>query len=416
MDSIWVLYGYFFLKLSKKVIDGLPSPASGQDFVFDDQIKGFGIRISPGGTKSFILNYRSGDRKKRVTIGKYGVFTVDQARRKALEMLADASKGSDPAQKRKELIKGKPTFRDLVDRYRVTSLNDLKPSTRADYLYFLNHLLLPRFASREIQTIRRDEVEDMAYEYRQSVSERTGRQISPGRVNKLLAFCSRLFTIALQNDWITKKPTDGIRKFHETPRTRICSEPESQRIIEAIHQEDNIFYKAYFLVLWLTMARRGEIQKMKWDELDLDTGLYHMPETKAKREFTIPLSEPAINIIKSLPDVKDNPYVFASTREGKPINGISAAWKRICERAGVSKLRLHDVRRTCGSNLIMNGASLQEVAQLLNHSNLTTTQRYAQLVQGYKQKKMAEHADRLKGIGSFEPSVIKAKTCEREDE
>lgn len=386
------------MNITKKAIESLPVPKTGFKPFFDDKLTGFLVRVYSSGTISFWCYYYFNGKKKWLQLGRFGKITVDQARMLAKKTIAEVSLGQNPAQSKKEMRKKLPAFGDLVEKYRSTYAKKNSLQTQRDYDYFLDKVLLPKLRHRELANIERAELEKIAFDFKSTKSKRTGKEMSGARVNKMIALISRLFNLALGWQWITYNPAKGMEKFREVKRERVATDEESARLLMSIQEEEDPVYRNYFLVMWLTMARRGEIQKMRWEDLDLDAGFYRMETTKAGRPFTIPLNEDAIEILRGTPRISGSPFVFTGRSGDKPINGISKAWQRIRSRARVEDLWVHDIRRTGGSNLVMNGASLQDVALVLNHSNLSTTQRYAQLAQSHKQKIMDGHGDRLRGI------------------
>jgi integrase len=400
------------MKLTKRKIDTLQPKANksgkiSQTFFYDDAVTGFGVKVNPTGSKVYILSYRFKGIRKRTTIGNCNGITLEQGRDRAHELLSDIAKNMDPQeQKTLAKLKGR-TFNDLIERYYSTHALSNKTQTQSANKHFIDKILKPKIGNKEINNISKQIVSDIVYTFKDSISQQTHLPMSSARTNRLISLLSKLFNLAVQWDWIDKSPAKGLIKLKEEKRERIATDTETQKVFKSIHLEENIYYRNFFLMLWWTMARRSEIQNMRWDLLDLHNRTYHFETTKAGRPFTMHLTEDAIEIINTTPRIVGNPYIFAGQAHSKPINGIGKAWKRVRERAKVKGLWLHDIRRTGGSNMIMNGASLQDVAQLLNHSNLATTQRYAQLVQNHKKSKMSEHGDRLRAITGGAISNIK---------
>jgi integrase len=396
------------MNITKQSIESLQVPEKGFKAYFDVKLSGFLVRVYKSGAISFWCYYYTRGKKRWVKLGRFGKLTVDEARSLARQTLAEASLGRDPLQDKRDRQRKLLTFGDLADKYWETHGQKNSRQTQSDYSFFLNELLLPKLRHRELINIDRSDLEKIAINYKMSKSKRTDKQISGARANRLISLISRLFNLAVQWKWLDVTPATGMEKFKEVKRERVATADECKRIYHSILDEEDPFYRSYFQILWLTMARRGEIQKMKWEDLDLKEGIYRMKETKAGRPFTIPLPEDGIKILKKTPRRGSNPYVFAGESEKKPINGIGKAWERIRERAKVNDLWIHDIRRTGGSNMIMSGASLQDVAQVLNHSNLSTTQRYAQLAQNHKKMLMESHGNRLR-------EVLKDKVVSFED-
>ena len=147
----------------------------------------------------------------------------------------------------------------------------------------------------------------------------------------------------------------------------------------ALSEEKDIYLKAAILTMLLTGARKSEVLSMRWEDIDMALGTWRIPKTKADRPHYIPLPRQIKALLTSLPRMKDNPYVFVGAKSGGHIVDIKKAWGRIRERAKISDIRVHDLRRTLGSWMAAGGDSLLLIGRTLNHSQLKTTEIYARL-------------------------------------
>jgi integrase len=129
----------------------------------------------------------------------------------------------------------------------------------------------------------------------------------------------------------------------------------------------------------LTGMRRGEVPGLRWQDVDLDRREVHLADTKAGRSHLVPLSGPAVHLLRSMSRRLGNDHVLPGDRKGQPLINVAKPWDRIRKRAGLDDVRIHDLRRTVGSWLAEDGASLPLIGRVLNHSNATTTQVYARL-------------------------------------
>ncbi len=387
------------LALNQRLIESIQADPSGKQLLIrDSNFTGLTLRVNSSGSKSFVLEYRSptSRRNTKYTIGRASYLTYAQAKNIASTLLGTIAQGKDPQLEKKTRQISIITFHDLISYYREVHMPKNRPSTQKMNNAFLNNAFPSTLLKKELKIITKLELERLINTHNSCISPRTKKQISHSTTNRLISLLKKMFNLAYSQEWIDRNPTRSITKFKELSRERICTENEEKKLLTAIDEIENIYYKAYFQILWLTMARRSEIQHLKWDDLDLEAGLARLKDTKAGRPFTINLPRDAILILTSLPRIVGNPYVFsASGNHRGPINGIDKAWRGIRRTAGLSDIRIHDIRRTGGSNMIMNGASLQDVALLLNHRNLSTTQTYARLTQDHKRKKMEEHGARV---------------------
>ena len=387
------------MKFTKTAIEALPVNTERQVEYFTDHPKGFGIRVSMKGKKVYFVDYRTNDRrKKKFTIGPYDEIPLEKARKEAEMVLGRVRNGEDPQSEKMDTRRQVGELvSDLAHYYLEHHAKERnEPATVKRNTTFINMQILPLIGRKRANEVKRSDIELVIDQYRSGKTSQEGDKVANATCNRLLALLKKMFNLAVDAKWITENPAKGILQYKENSRNRICTDFEEKAFLNEILAIDNLYYKAYFLTLWFTMARRAEIQMLKWEQVDFDSGLIRLPKTKAGRPFVINLPNEVLEIIKTLPKIVGNPYVFASDKAPcKPINGIGKAWSNLRKKLGVSDIRIHDIRRTGGSNMIMNGASLQDVAMLLNHSNLSTTQRYAQLAEDHKKKKMNEHGDRI---------------------
>lgn len=388
------------MRLTKRIIEGLECPqGAAQGWFFDEALPGFGLRVFAGGRRSYVVRATIRGRRRLITIGDERIMGLESARDKARVILGEVAGGKDPAQELQAKKTQGLTLADLIERYRNSDhgFGRIKPKTRGNYNHFIEKVLMPSWGRRDLASIVRNDVEAVVTRFKNQKSAKTGRVISGARANRLKTFIHRLFELGMQWGMVPVNPCRGIEHYREVARSRIATEQETARILAAIEKEP-IVWRALFRVLWLTMARSSEIREAQWSQVDLEAGLIRLPETKSGRPFVVRLPPDAVEIMRELPRFEGNPFVFVGAKEGKPVADLAYVWRRICERAGVQGLNPHDIRRSGASMMIMNGASLQEVADLLNHSALVTTQRYARLADGFRARKIEEHQDRLRKL------------------
>jgi integrase len=353
-------------RLTKKVIDAAPAPEQGQSFLRDDELRGFAVRITPG-SKSFILEKEINGRVRRMTLGRYGALTLDQARRIAQEKIGEIAKGEDPADARQKRLRG-ATFGDLERIY--LERHAIHKKSRTTDLSALKHVVSWR--NRQLSSITRSIVSAKHAEL--------GAAGHPTGANRLIALIRTMFNLA--NDWGMYEgtnPASRIKFFKEVARNRFVMPDELPRFWTALNNEPNPYIRVAFLICLLTGARRSEVLTMRWADLDLRQSIWTIPDTKANRPHVIPLARRAAEEIISLPRTADNPYVFCGRWSKGHLVNVSKPWNRIRKEAKLEDVRLHDLRRTLGSWLVAAGASLPLIGKALNHSQPSTTQIYARL-------------------------------------
>lgn len=352
-------------KLTKRLIDEVPLPASGQVFIRDSVLRGFALRVTKG-AKTFVLERRVKGRVRRITIGPYGPLTVDQARKIAEGHVGAIAQGEDPAQTRQDRIK-EPTFADLTALYEIRHL-PMKRSARDDRSLLSSHL--SALKTRKLSDITRNDV---------IVLHSKIGETAKYRANRAVALLRKMFNLA--KDWEMfhgDNPATRIHFFKEQERDRFIQPDELPAVFAAIMEEQDEYVRASFWAYVFTGARREEVLSMKWEDVSLERAEWRISQTKADRPHVLPLPTPLLAVLGNLTREEGNPYVFVGQNGSHRVN-IKRPWNRIRKRAKILDVRLHDLRRTVGSWLSGSGESLQLIGKVLNHSNISTTKIYARL-------------------------------------
>lgn len=367
-------------KLIKRVVDATVPDPSKPVFVWDDELHGFGLKVLPTGVKRYIVKYRAGGGGRRapqrwVTVGTHGTITCEEARRAARQVLAAVDRGEDP-QSEKLARRTAPTVADLWERYVADQLPLKKPSTAKDYRQRWKDIIEPNLGRMFVNEVNRATV------------DRLHKRLStkPYQANRVLAQLSRLFNLAEAWGWRDPgtNPCHHVEKFKEHPRERYLSADELIRLgqaLEKLGDEGRIGKEATAAIclLLLTGARLNEILTARREWVDLERRVIELPDSKTGKKPLF-LSDPAIEVIKQLEaDRRDpkNPYLLAGRTKGKPLNNLSKPWRRVCDAAGLSGVRLHDLRHTAASIAVGLGATLPLIGRLLGHRQPQTTNRYA---------------------------------------
>jgi integrase len=365
------------LKLSGKLLKALEPPASGYYLIWDSGIKGFGVRITTAGAKSFIYNYRVREtgRERRKTIGQYPAWSVAAAKKEAERLKQLRDQGHDPMGEL-HAKRGAPTVADLADFYCEHHLPTLRPSSQRDARDMLRDHILPRLGKIKVANVKQSDV--AALHRRMSTI--------PYRANRVLAVVSKMFNIAEHPDQGWREPgtspVRGVKRYSEEARERFLSAKELDRLTEALRDyPDQTIANAIRLIL-LTGARKSEVLTVTWDQFDFERGAWTKPShhTKQKRRHTVPLSPPALQLLTEIKARSESDYVFPSPRRtGRPLREIKMAWRAICEKAKLKDFRIHDLRHSYASILASSGLSLPIIGKLLGHTQAETTKRYAHI-------------------------------------
>lgn len=359
-------------RITKRMVDALPNG----ERRWDGELKGFGVQRTQHGTASYVLKYRAGGRQRWFTIGKHGSpWTPDSARKEAQRLLADVTKGVDPASDKAAERKA-VTFGVFAERYmREHSEREKKASTVYDDRANLKNHLLPRFASHRLDSITRQDVAKL----KAKLADR------PSSANRVLALLSHMYTMA--SAWGVlpdgMNPTRTISKFKENKRERFLSRDEFTRLGRALTEAEQQgtetpYVIALFRLLTFTAARAGEIKTARWAWVDLEAAELRLPDSKTGRK-TIHLSAPALEVLANLPREEGNPFIICGGREGHHLVNHAKPWARLKKAAGLEDVRPHDLRHSFASIAVSGGMSLPMIGALLGHTQTQTTARYAHL-------------------------------------
>ena len=354
------------MRLTKRVIDAARPPTTGVRFLRDEGLKGFGLKLTSKGTRTFFIEKDIHGHSRRLTIGRYGQLTLDEARKLALKKFVDIAEGKDPVEERRARRKAM-TWADLEPLYLQRHAIHNK-SIANDERNLRTHLAFLR--PRRLTTITSADLSTLHAEMG-AAGHRTG-------ANAVLALARSMFNRAIEWGLLTGvNPASGVKKFKLQSRERFVTGEELPRLWAAMTQEPNPYVRGAFFIGLLTGARRNEVLGMKWSDLGHD--VWTIPTTKAKRPHVLPLPRLAIEELRRLPRVEGNPHVFPGRWGKHHLVNVAKPWRRIRKEAGIEDVWMHDLRRTLGSWLVAQGASLPLIGKTLNHSQPSTTQVYARL-------------------------------------
>jgi integrase len=321
------------------------------------------LRVTRTGVKSYSAVPPSGGRE---TLGRYPSLTVAEARTRARKILEAAANGSHVAAKEAERRREQNTFHAVaalfIERYAKPKNRGWERQQRDLEREFVVH-----WRDRQIEAIRRRDILDVL----DGIADRT----SPQRANRYCALIKRFFGWCVDRGILDSSPTAGVKPpGAERSRDRVLSDEELVAFCRCGDAAGAVF-GPLFRLLVLTAQRLGEVSAMRWEHVDLEKGIWTVPAENSKngRANEVPLSQPALEILKQLP--RGDGYVFpAANGSGRPASGFSKA-KRKLERAitgalrpkAVAPWRLHDIRRSAASGMAQLGIEPHVIERVLNH-------------------------------------------------
>jgi len=359
------------IKISKRIVDAIEPQDRDVDY-YDEDVKGFGMRVRPSGRKTYFVMMRHKGVMRRFTIGSHGSVTPELARLKAKQIISDLAIDKNPTEV-EDAVRNSVTVRSLGDRFIEEYIPcHLKPSTAGEYKRCVEIFINPEIGTMKLVTVERSDIAKIHHQLRHI----------PYQANRVLGVLSIMFNLA--ESWNLRpaftNPCRGVKKYKEKKRERFLSREELGRLGEALRTEEEFAPSAVSCIrlLLLTGCRLGEIQTLKWTYLDLDTCLAFLPDSKTGRK-TLYLGSFAVKLLKSIPRSRDNPYVIAGDLQGEHLTDMQKPWRRIRKLADLPDVRIHDLRHTFASSGVALGQGLPIIGKLLGHSQPQTTARYAHL-------------------------------------
>lgn len=388
------------IEMSARWLERVKLPESGRTDYFDEKITGLGLRVSFTGKMVWFVMYRAkGDpRLRRLTLDGYPALTLATARERAQETMLAAARGNDLATEKQE-AKGAPTFADLAAEYIERHAKANKRTWQEDERT-LGKDVLPGWGQRKAHEIKRRDVIDLL--------DRIHERGAPIQANRTLALVRKVFNWAISRDLVEANPCTQVQRVApEHQRDRVLSEGEIRAVWRACECEAPAF-AAMFKLRLLTAQRGGEIETMRWADVDLTTAWWTIPAEAAKNGLShrVPLSVSTLTLLREqFGRSGDGVWVFPSRQRtvGHVVTSRHAA-ERIQETSGVDFVP-HDLRRTAASYMTGMGISRLVVSKILNHVETGVTRVYDR--HGYdveKRQALDAWAERLMAIVTAVPA------------
>lgn len=359
------------LEMTARWIERLKAPEAGRLEYLDTKASGLGLRVSHTGRLVWFVVFRvKGDPKlRRLTLDPYPTLTLAEARERAHNVTLEASRGQDPAAE-KQADKEAMTFAELAAEYLERHAKKTKRSWREDERT-LAHDLLPAWARRKAHEVTRRDVIALL----DAIADRG----APIQANRTRALVSKIYNWAIGRDLVENNPCYQVRAVAtENQRDRVLSEDEIRAVWRAFDGLDPLM-AALFKLRLLTAQRGGEVETMRWTDVDLGAGWWTIPAEFAKNGLShrVPLAPVVVAILRALPSRNAGEvWVFPSPkRKGHHINSVGKAAGRIKAASGVD-FTPHDLRRTAASHMTGMGISRLVVSKILNHVEQGITRVY----------------------------------------
>ena len=346
---------------------------------WDDRVPGLVLTVSHTGSKGYFVVYRDADgRQREPLIGDAKILTLDQARNKAMEMLASIQlSGVDPTTERRTARQAASERRENtvarvwsiyfseVQLRRAKSRNDLEAG------YFKRHIE-PAFGNRPVANLTTSELST----FLRSLAQTSG----PGAANTTLEILRRLLGFAAEQGMLGINPAQPIKPFPKVSRERVCTPEELAKTWKALTglrhggRSDGLTSTLAIQIAILTLQRRGEVCGIHWREIDWDNRVWTIPGPRTKNKkgpHSVPLSDAAVDLLRFAFAGRGDGYAFPG-RDGEPIepHAVTRYFARLTESLKIPDLTLHDMRRTGATMMTSERLNVmgEIVSRILNHT------------------------------------------------
>lgn len=360
-------------KLTKTLVDAL-QPRDTDYIEWDTELEGFGVRVQPTGRKVYMVRYRVRDAKRtqrKQNVARCSDMPPDRARDLARKIFAQVAEGIDPMKAREE-EKGAPTVQLMQARYMKEHAKPFKKerSAELDEKNWRMHIL-PVLGEKRVKDVTRADI----LKLHGTLSDK------PATANQVLALLSKAFNLSEDWEWRDRNtnPCHKVKKYPLQERELILTPEQIGKASDALIAlvAENLITKPMedlVRLLMLTGCRLREIMCARREWVDHERCLLLLPDSKVGQR-KIPLSPFCMSIIEAMPEGAD--WLIPGRVKGECMVTPYKAWSLIKKRAGLPKeLRIHDLRHTAGSLGHMAGLSQKQIATMLGHNQLSTTERY----------------------------------------
>lgn len=406
------------INFTKATLENLPLPPKGKRKYYKDaQVRGLTIAVFPSKSKSFYVYKKIAGKPEYIFLGSFPDFSIENARKAARIKLGQIAEGKNPQEELRQ-ARNEITLGDLFEEY-MTRYSKLHKKSwiydQREIPMFLSH-----WFDRKITSIKRAEIKQLL----DDIFEKNGRYQS----NHVLERIRAMYNKAIEWGWEGVNPAARIKKLREKSRDRFVQPHEMPHLTRALNEEMSGTGRDYFLMLFLTGARKTNTLMMRWEEINWQRNEWRIPETKNGEPLIVALTDRAIDILKQRKINLNSPWVFPqdADREKHFVNP-KRIWKRVLQKAtlymwkqdenvsqwlvevekelsvspsnfclfnrvikraalqkitlpqGLMDIRIHDIRRTFGSYQAISGTSLQVIGKSLGHKSAQATQIYARL-------------------------------------
>tara|TARA_R110002020_G_scaffold316999_1_gene532667 strand:- start:39985 stop:41283 length:1299 start_codon:yes stop_codon:yes gene_type:complete len=381
-------------KLTKTVVDAA-TPREKQYTVWCSDLKGFGLFVQVSGVRTYFVDYRnSSGVRRRITIGRHGTVTAEQARKLAIATLGEAVRGVDPAAERRTR-RGSITMKELCERYLEAADKGLilgkggrpkKGSTLYTDKGRVNRHIVPLLGSKLVKDIKATDVSKFIRDvaagktaFTTKTAKKRGKSIVKGGLGtaaRTAGLLGGILSFAVSEGVIERNPAQGVRRPADQRRTRRLNRVEYRRlgqVIEELAGDETDQAILAVKLLALTGCRLGEIARLRWSEVDSAAQCFRFADSKEGASVR-PVGKIALEVLGE--PLSDAVFVLAGARKAESFGGLPRAWQRIVKRADLVGVTPHTLRHSFASVAGDLGYSEPTIGAILGHAAGSVTSRY----------------------------------------
>ncbi|MDP2361669.1 MAG: tyrosine-type recombinase/integrase [bacterium] len=364
------------IRFTQKLLDELTTTKS-RDWFYDEQVPLLALMVTAKGAKSFYAIKTKDGVKRHVRIGPYPEVPIPMARRMASDLILKMITGEPVGEELKQRERAAAfSLEDAYNEYCAYLQRHRKPGTIYQYRMQWERFLKDWSGHRALRSIRRREVVDL----HQQIGDYHGHH----QANRVIALLRAVFNRAIrEHEMDIANPAMAITFYRENKRSRRLTPEELPAFFKSVDEEPNRDVRDFVLLSLFTGARKSNMLGMRWKDISMDLGLWQIPssESKNSKELDVILSSVAMKILRERMELATGEFVFPGRngRSNEHMREPKFGWLRICKRAGLKDLHLHDLRRSLASFQIDTGTPLEVIQKTLGHESKVTTEIYARL-------------------------------------
>lgn len=376
------------IRFKKEVLDALPTPKTGRSTYYDEKVQKLALRVTTAGTKNFYVITRDGRSVVWLKLGTFPDMTVEIARKQAVKNLGEFAKGSSPAKARR-MEKQRLSLGQAFDNYLALYALPRGIKTANDIRMIWQRCIgfLPDEPAKKHGRKREKHPAGVDWSSRK-LDEITGAECrtlhaaigshTPILANRVIEIIGSIYARAAEWGYTGINPAKDIQPFKEQKRDRFIQTDELPIFFKALADDTSEDFKHFVLLCLLTGARRTNVLSARWQDINLPSAIWRIPDSKNGDPILVPLVPEAIEILKTRVPQKTG-FVFPSESKTGHMSPPKKRWPALLNRAGMSDFRIHDLRRSLGSWQANSGASLAVIGKSLGHKSADATLIYARL-------------------------------------